>query len=131
MKKQATLILKSCSAELRLPITKELNAELLKTSKELITIQCTRLLDMFNSNNIFNIICRDIYQTYIDRPNVNNAKKCFQNNTVYGVLSAYKLFYVGCSRSKRNLTILVDKGKISSFEDEFVRKAKKVGFKII
>ena len=50
---------------------------------------------------------------------------------MYGVLSAYRLFYVGCSRARKNLTIIVDKNEVSGFELAFVEKAKKSGFNVV
>ena len=72
-----------------------------------------------------------MYVDYLKKQTVGNAKKCFKNSTVYGVLSAYRLFYVGCSRARKNLTIIVDKSKISAFINEFTEKAKMVGFDVI
>ncbi len=109
---------------------KKINKEMHVANKDFVIDKCTEIVDVFNSNDIFNIICRDIYETYLNNPNVGNASKCFQNNTVYGVLSAYKLFYVGCSRAKINLSIVVEKEQISTFMNDFVNKIKKVGFEI-
>lgn len=40
---------------------------------------------------------------YFGKKNVTNVKECLKEGTVYGPLCAYRLFYVGCSRAKRNL----------------------------
>ena len=42
---------------------------------------------------------------YFGKKNVTNVKECLKEGTVYGPLCAYRLFYVGCSRAKRNLVI--------------------------
>lgn len=44
---------------------------------------------------------------------------------------AYKIFYVGCSRAKRNLTVILDKEKIEGFEDKLKQKLELVGFKVV
>jgi DNA helicase-2/ATP-dependent DNA helicase PcrA len=54
----------------------------------------------------------------------------FNYSKVDSVLVAYKLFYVGCSRAKERLTVLVSQGKIASFETDFQRKMKSIGFDI-
>lgn len=107
---------------------KKINKE--RNNVEYIIRKCNEIMKNFEHNFLFELICKDLYTSYLNKPIITNAKKCFQNNTVYGVLSAYKLFYVGCSRARKNLTILVDKAKIIKFEKEFRQKAKNVGFKI-
>lgn len=44
---------------------------------------------------------------YFGKKNVTNVKECLKEGTVYGPLCAYRLFYVGCSRAKRNLVIMI------------------------
>jgi len=107
---------------------KKINKE--RNDVEFIKRKCNEIIENFESNLLFELICKDVYTTYLNKPLISNAKKCFQNNTVYGVLSAYKLFYVGCSRTRKNLTVLVDKAKISKFEKEFRKKAEGIGFEI-
>ena len=46
-------------------------------------------------------------------------------------LTAYKLFYVGCSRARKNLYVIVDDKKITKFKDSFICKAKETGFDVI
>ena len=50
---------------------------------------------------------------------------------IEGILTAYKLFYVGCSRARKNLIIMVEKNKIMNFKEKFVDKAKKIGFTVL
>lgn len=99
----------------------EANKLILKEASE-------KMLDSFKDNRIFELLCKDYYEEYLSKTNVGNAKKCFKDSTVYGVLVAYKLFYVGCSRSRKNLTIVVDESKIDGFKDEFIEKVKTIGF---
>ncbi len=82
------------------------------------------IMATFKSNDLFKYICKDLYEDYLKNPNVTNIKKCFQENTVYGVLSAYRLFYVGCSRARKNLTVLLKKSEINDFKEELIKKAK-------
>ncbi|WP_206538666.1 hypothetical protein, partial [Eubacterium sp. ER2] len=50
--------------------------------------------------------------------------------TIEGILTAYKLFYVGCSRARKNLIIVVDENRIAQFKDAFIGKVKKIGFSV-
>ena len=99
--------------------------------KEYLISKSKEIIEKFKKNNIFNILCKNSYLTYIDHPTVANLKNCFKDSTIGNVLSAYKLFYVGCSRASKNLTILIDKDKILEFENDFRKKAKSVGFHCI
>lgn len=99
-------------------------------NKKLLMEKSEEILSKFNESDLFNYLCKNIYVEYLNKPIVGNVKKCFKNSTVYGVLSAYRLFYVGCSRARRNLTILVNESKINPFRDEFTKKAIETGFKI-
>ena len=83
------------------------------------------------TNNKYFSFCQQIqYNKYLDNPNVTNARECFKSTKIKGILWAYKLFYVGCSRAKENLVIVIDENKISSFREDFIRKMKTIGFKI-
>ena len=54
----------------------------------------------------------------------------FKVSKVEGILTAYKLFYVGCSRARKNLLIYVDETKISDFKKEFIEKVEAIGFSV-
>ena len=41
-----------------------------------------------------------------------SGKKIFKITEIEGILTAYKLFYVGCSRARKNLIIMVEKIKL-------------------
>lgn len=109
----------------------ELNKELHNKHKDEFIKYSYEILNKYGSNKIFNKIARGIYEDYLQNQTVANAKKCFKDSTIYGVLSAYRLFYVGCSRARKNLTIIVDKRKINGFRPEFINKAKDIGFDVI
>lgn len=46
------------------------------------------------------------------------------------MIGAYRLFYVGCSRARRNLAIMIKKEDIQDFKDELCIKLDNCGFKI-
>ena len=45
-------------------------------------------------------------------------------------LTAYKLFYVGCSRARKNLIVVVDAYKVNGFKEAFMNKMKEIGFSV-
>lgn len=89
------------------------------------------LISKFEDNILFEKICLEDYQNYLGNPIVTKFKKCFNENKVYGILSAYKLFYVGCSRARRNLTIFIEESKINDFKDKLIEKFSIIGFDIV
>lgn len=68
---------------------------------------------------------------YFGKKNVTNVKECLKEGTVYGPLCAYRLFYVGCSRAKRNLVIMINKKDIEGFEDKLRNKLMTTGFNVL
>lgn len=68
---------------------------------------------------------------YFGKKNVTNVKECLREGTVYGPLCAYRLFYVGCSRAKRNLVVMINKKDIEDFEDRLRNKLTTIGFNVL
>lgn len=68
---------------------------------------------------------------YFEKKNVTNVKECLKEGTVYGPLCAYRLFYVGCSRAKRNLVVMINKKDIEGFEDRLRKKLMITGFNVL
>lgn len=64
------------------------------------------------------------------KKNVTSAKACLNEAAVYGPLCAYRLFYVGCSRARKNLLVIINKNDIKTFEDELCEKLKDCGFEV-
>ena len=85
----------------------------------------------FNGNPYFDFLCKDKYTQYLSHPVLAKAKECLKGNEVWGVLSAYKLFYVGCSRARKNLTILLNRSKITGDFELQKNKFTQLGFQIL
>ena len=68
---------------------------------------------------------------YFGKKNVTNVKECLKEGTVYGPLCAYRLFYVGCSRAKRNLVVMINKKDIEGFEYRLRNKLMITGFNVL
>jgi len=114
--------------------TDDLNAEnhnRNEQNKAILRQACERVLKLFGKNKIFEFVYKKDYETYLSNPNVGNAKQTFKTTRLYGILSAYRLFYVGCSRARKNLTIIINNSKIKNFKDVFIKKASDTGFKLL
>lgn len=99
-----------------------------QTIQKILKEYSEQTLEKYKDSKIFEIICRNDFVTYLNNPNVGNAKKIFKISTLEGILTAYKLFYVGCSRARKNLIIVIEESKISEFKEEFITKTKSIGF---
>lgn len=108
----------------------EINNRILIEKKEYLNERIKELCTHFKENPIFLYLCNADYNNYLDKNLVGNIKKCFNKNKVSAVLSAFKLFYVGCSRARKNLTIFVERPKIESFYDDITVKFKEIGFEV-
>lgn len=101
------------------------------TYKNYLIHKSEEIVKHFADNKIFYVNYKSLYENYLSKQSCANAKKCFNENVVANVLSAYKLFYVGCSRARKNLTVLVDESKLDGFKDNFINKVISVGFEVI
>ncbi|OJG90759.1 hypothetical protein RV16_GL001007 [Enterococcus saccharolyticus] len=107
-----------------------LNAGSFIPHKDYLKDSASNIMTMFQGNDLFNKLCLQDYQTFISKPNVTNVKKCFRESQIYGILSAYKLFYVGCSRARKDLTILLDNTKVTGGLNRQIQKFEQVGFEV-
>ncbi len=89
-----------------------------------------KIMDEFAGDEYFDILVGDDYRTFIVNPLRKFVGNVMKTNYVDRVLTAYKLFYVGCSRARRNLTLILDKGKVSEFEPKLREKLLEVGFDV-
>lgn len=99
-------------------------------NKAILAKYSNQVLDEYQGNKLFEALCKDQFTSYLANSNVGNAKKIFKITEIEGILTAYRLFYVGCSRARKNLVVVVDENKVSRFKDAFVDKVRKIGFSI-
>lgn len=85
----------------------------------------------YNNNVYYNFFFSDAYASYLSRPGVTKFNNAVKINNIFGTLIAYKLFFVGCSRAKEILKVIVERSKIDSFYNEFKTKMQQLGFDII
>ncbi len=99
-------------------------------NKAILAKYSNQVLDEYQGNKLFEALCKDQFTSYLANSNVGNAKKIFKITEIEGILTAYRLFYVGCSRARKNLVVVVDENKVRWFKDAFVDKVRKIGFSI-
>lgn len=92
-------------------------------------------LSEFAKSNEENVYFKCLLKAYFDKcfakpEAVSNVTPCLKENSVYGVLSAYRLFYVGCSRARKNLTIIINLDDVQGFEEGIKDKFKGCGFQV-
>lgn len=82
----------------------------------------------YEKNVYYQGLIKTDIEKFLRKDGVTSAKTCLKENHVYGALSAYKLFYVGCSRTRKNLSIIIDRKDIQDFEQHLVKKFEQCGF---
>ncbi|PFI83515.1 hypothetical protein COI86_27790 [Bacillus thuringiensis] len=74
----------------------------------------------------------EVFEIFEAKKTVTAFKECIKSvNRLEGVLLAYKLFYVGCSRAKEKLSVYVRYNDIKKFEEEFKIIMEEIGFEVI
>ncbi len=100
-------------------------------NEEMIKAKLHTVFDRFKDDPYFQFIYGADYESYFSKPGVTKARDCLKGNTAYSILSAYKLFYVGCSRARRNLTILLDSSKIKGNLEPQKKRFGEIGFQVV
>ena len=89
------------------------------------------IFNKYLDNDYFKFIC--LKENKLNFQKKTAIKKIqeniFNNNLVRSVLTAYKLFYVGCSRAEEELVVLIDANQIDNME-EFKNCFNQIGFHI-
>ena len=125
-------LIEKVEAELGMKIS-ELTAETHNKSeknKAILVRYSNEVLEKYQGNILFDALCKDDFISYLAKQNVGNAKKIFKITKMEGILTAYKLFYVGCSRARKNLIVVVDAYKVNGFKEAFMNKMKEIGFSV-
>lgn len=100
-------------------------------NKAILVKYSNQILETYQGNILFDTLCKDDFVSYLAKPNVGNARKIFKITEIEGILAAYKLFYVGCSRARKNLIIVVDENKVTGFKETFINKMQEIGFSVL
>ena len=87
-------------------------------------------ISKYAENPYFIYLLKTEMDNYNVKKNVTNVKKCLKEGIVYGPLCAYRLFYVGCSRARKNLAIMIRKKEVADFESKLRSRLKRCGFEV-
>lgn len=88
------------------------------------------IFNKYLDNDYFKFICLNQNTLQLQRKaSLADIKIIFNNRMVRSTLTAYKLFYVGCSRAEEALAVLIDVNQIDNME-EFKNCFKQIGFQI-
>ena len=109
---------------------RKMKAEQFEAIEPQLTKIIKQLYNDFEDNSYFKYLMKADYEKYISKPNVSNLRLCLSTTKIRGILAAYKLFYVGCSRAKKSLSVAVDKKKIEKYAEAFVKKMQTLGFEM-
>lgn len=108
----------------------KLNRETFPASAEKITAQAQSIADELNESDLFVALYGASYDAYLNKPGVTNAKKLFGLSAIEGVLAAYRLFYVGCSRARSELDIVIPEKEVTDMHATS-EKLRKLGFEVV
>jgi DNA helicase-2/ATP-dependent DNA helicase PcrA len=110
-------------------VVSKLNAELYAPIAATVVAEVQSVYGEMKTVPLFTEIYEAAFLKYLSKPNVTNAKSLFKASTVEGLVSAYKLFYVGCSRARTNLDVVIDSKKIDDV-DATASKLRELGFEV-
>ncbi|KAB0442526.1 UvrD-helicase domain-containing protein [Lysinibacillus fusiformis] len=131
MKKQITQYINSLNDSLEIKVSKLKAADYKSYEQECRTCLTMIKNSIMKDGKLFEEFFQEEFLIYEDRPNYSNFMKCVRlKNKIEGALLAYKLFYVGCSRAKKKLSIYVKYKEIDSFKDEFISKMNSINFDV-
>jgi DNA helicase-2/ATP-dependent DNA helicase PcrA len=86
--------------------------------------------DLHNENHIYRMAIDLKLIEPMSGENITSLRRFLKSYNFKGIENAYKLFYVGCSRARSNLTVFIDKEKIQEVEQELIEKFKNIGFEV-
>ena len=95
-----------------------------------ISKKLSEFSDKYCDNEYYIFLLKDAFEGYFKKKNKGNAQECMKENAVYGVLAAYRLFYVGCSRARKNLAIVIENNDVINFKKQLKSKFEKIGFEV-
>lgn len=84
----------------------------------------------YSDDIYFKALYKDTFEKFFNRQNLTNCKACLKISKVYGTLQGYRIFYVGCSRARKNLCVVIEKSKVVNFMESLVNKFQSIGFNV-
>ena len=108
----------------------KLNRHTFPASEEVITAQAQSIRDALKGSELFSELYGEKYQAYLTKPGVTHAKNLFKLSAIEGILAAYRLFYVGCSRARSELDVVIPLKEVSDMQATS-EKFRKLGFEVV
>jgi DNA helicase-2/ATP-dependent DNA helicase PcrA len=96
---------------------------------ESVTAQAQAILEDYGSLPLFSELYEADFAKYLAKENVTNAKRLFKLSSVEGLLAAYRLFYVGCSRAKTELDVIIPVKEVADLNASKA-KLEELGFEV-
>ena len=89
----------------------------------------TELVERYKNNKYF-IYTKKLEElnSFLTTKNIRNAQKAFSLSNIIGILNAYRLFYVGCSRARTKLILVIIEDELQCEKNIFMDKFKDLGF---
>lgn len=109
----------------------EINKEIYEKNESKIIEILNKYTQINKDDDYYINLLQAHMEKYFKKPNATNLKPCIRESTVYGTLSAYRLFYVGCSRARRNLEIIIKNDDVIAFKELLSVKLTHCGFDVI
>lgn len=122
-------LINSIEEECSMKISK-IKADDYKENEAFIAKKINGFSQLYHTNDYYVALLKDKFDDYYIKQNMSKATACLKENLVYGVLSAYRLFYVGCSRARKNLAIVIQNSDVSGFKDKIINRFESIGFKV-
>ena len=122
-------MIKSVENECGIKIS-EMKADDYNQNESFILKKISEFSDRYRDNDYYTVLLKDAYDAYFAKKNKGKAQACLKENAVYGVLAAYRLFYVGCSRARKNLAIVIDNADVAGFKERLKSKFEEIGFEV-
>lgn len=85
----------------------DLKAADFEPHKHVVTREAQLVREKFTDSDLFEALYAPAYDKFLNKPGVTSAKALFKVTPIEGLLAAYRLFYVGCSRAKTELDVII------------------------
>ncbi|MFJ2316807.1 UvrD-helicase domain-containing protein [Glutamicibacter sp. NPDC087661] len=124
-----TGVFRTAKEKIGVDVTK-LNRNTFPAAEDSITAEVRIIADALSESELFNELYGATYSAYLKKPGVTNAKKLFSLSAIEGLLAAYRLFYVGCSRARTELEVVIPMKEVSD-RQATAEKLRQLGFEIV
>lgn len=95
-----------------------------------VTAEARSVMDACTHQPLFALLYGELFENYFSKQNTSSASRLFKISALEGLISAYRLFYVGCSRAKEQLDVIVDREKIDDAQTLSL-KFENLGFEVV